>query len=111
MRRGTAPALAALILFGILLSVGTTYFYTTVESQRYYQQQIGQVIKNENQVQQSASQLLVYGTVISGQLLSFYVNNTGTAVSISAWWIINGTNAAVIQYENSTNLPHKLPYN
>ncbi len=109
MRRGTAPALAALILFGILLSVGSTYFYTTVSEQRYYQQQIAQDIKKQNQVQQSASQLLVYGTVITAQLLSFYVNNTGAAIAISAWWIMNGTNAAVIQYENSTTLPHTLP--
>jgi hypothetical protein len=42
--------------------------------------------------------------------LSFYVNNTGTAISIAAWWVMNGTNAAVIQYENSTTLPHTLPH-
>ncbi|MGA2875587.1 MAG: hypothetical protein ABSA33_01575 [Candidatus Micrarchaeaceae archaeon] len=110
MRRGTAPALAALILFGILLSVGSTYFYTTLTSERYYDQQVAQDLKNKSQIQQSTSQLLVYGTVITGQLLSFYVNNTGTGVTISAWWIMNGTNAAVIQYENSTKLPHTLPF-
>ncbi len=69
-----------------------------------------QDLKNESQVQQSTSQMLVYGTVITGQLLSFYVNNTGTGIAISAWWIMNGTNAAVIQYENSTTLPHTLPH-
>jgi len=109
-RRGTAPALAALMLFGILFSVGTTYFYTTATMQRDYQQAINQKLQNQSQAQQSTSQLLVYGVVITSQLLSFYVNNTGTALAVTAWWVMNGTNAAVIQYENSTRLPRILPH-
>jgi hypothetical protein len=109
-RRGVAPALAALVLFGILFSVGATYFLTTVNQERAYQQAQSQYLQSQQQTQQSSSNLLVYGTIISNSLLSFYVNNTGSAVSIAAYWVLNGTNAGILQYNNHTTLPSVLPY-
>ena len=71
LRRATAPVIAALILFGIVFSVGTTYFYSINSQQRTYEQNLLQNDQKQNQLIQSASNLLVYGTVISGQVLLF----------------------------------------
>src|SRR5579872_5424945 len=108
-KRGTAPAIAALILFGILFSVGTTYFLTTIAQERTYEQAQLQHIRSQSQAQQVSGNVLVYGSLVSGQL-SFFVNNTGPGAYVVAYWILNGSNAKVMQYENKTTLPRTLPY-
>lgn len=100
-RRGIAAIIAAILLFGMIFSVGFTYFYVTTNDQ---------VKAEENLVQQSAirsqqavdqADLLVFGTVISNTL-QFYINNTGPAEAVAAYWVLNGTNAQQVLYENSS---------
>jgi len=107
-RKGTAPAVAAIILFGMIFTVGFGYFYATTSAQINGEKAAKQAISNQAQQLSSQAQLLVYGAVYSNTL-EFYVNNTGTAQSIIAYWILNGTTAKVVQYENSSTL-NILPY-
>jgi len=93
----------------MLFTVGFGYFYATTSSQLRGEQAASQAASSQAQKLFATVQLLVYGAVFSNQL-EFYVNNSGTAESIVAYWVLNGTSAQVVQYRNSSTL-NILPYN
>jgi|GEM_PF-6575841 hypothetical protein len=101
-----SAVIGTVIMFAMLLSVAGTYFYFIQQDQASFQKAVAQT--NNNLLNdQSAEHLTVYG-ISQSQELAFYINNTGIALSIVSYWVLNGTSGAVIQYKNqttSTSLP------
>lgn len=101
-RRAAFPIIGGLIIFGILFTAVLGYYYTTNAFQQNYQN----AVKNEqeNLIQSSSQNLIVTGSLSSTQKLDFQLNNTGSSVSVVAYWIFNGTSGSVVQYENTTTM-------
>ena len=100
-RKATAPVIAAILLFGMIFTVGFSYFYITTTDQIKGDEALQQQAHLQSQQSTNQANLLVYGAAISNTL-EFYVNNTGPAESLIAYWILNGTSAKQLLYENST---------
>ncbi|MGI0134607.1 MAG: hypothetical protein ACREBW_06595, partial [Candidatus Micrarchaeaceae archaeon] len=106
-RNAVSAVIGTVIMFAMLLSVAGSYFYFIQQDQAIFQKSIGQ--SNQNLLNgQSQEHLTVFGIAQSGEL-AFYVNNTGIAVSIVSYWVLNASSGAVIQYDNSTTSPY-LPF-
>ena len=95
-KKAVSAILGAIMLFAMLLTIGSTYFYVITQDQKTLQNSISQ---NQNNFQniQSQEHLSVYGISQSGEL-AFYVNNTGIGVSITSYWILNQTAGSVLEY-------------
>jgi hypothetical protein len=107
-KKGLSSIIAAIIIFGILFTVVYSFYYT---GDSFLQaEQNAQENHNNNVIQQGEESLIVYGTASAGNHLYLDINNTGPAVSIVAYWIINATSKAIIQYEN-VSMTSKLPLN
>ena len=95
-RKAVSSVIGAILLFAMLITIGSTYFYVIAQDQRTLQNSIAQ---NQNNFQnvQSQEHLTVYGISQSGEL-AFYVNNTGIGVSVTSYWILNQTAGSVLEY-------------
>ena len=95
-KKAVSAIIGAILLFAMLITVGSTYFYVIAQDQKTLQNSISQ---NQNNFQdvQSQERLSVYGVSQSGEL-AFYVNNTGIGVSITSYWILNQTAGTVLEY-------------
>ena len=83
-----SAVIGTVIMFAMLLSVAGSYFYFIQQDQASFQKAVNQ--SNNNLLNaQSAEHLSVYGISQSGEL-AFYVNNTGIAISIYSYWILDG---------------------
>jgi len=93
------------------MTIATTYFYVIAQDQRQLQASVNQ---NQNYFASTpaAEHFSVYGFSQSGEL-GFYINNTGVAISITSYWILNSTTGGVIQYQGPTSSPLNpaLPFN
>ncbi len=105
-RRAVFGVIAAIILFSILFTAIFGYYYVTAQEQQSYQN----AVKNAqgNLDQENEQNLVVYGSLTATQLLDININNTGSSVSVVAYWIYNGTSSAIVQYESSLTTS-KLP--
>ncbi len=106
-RKAIAGIIAAIMLFGMIFSVGFTYFYVTTNDQIKAEENLVQQSALQSQQETNQANLLVFGTVLSNYL-EFYVNNTGPAEAIAAYWVLNGTNAQQELYENSSEVCHEI---
>jgi len=95
-KKAVSAIIGAILLFAMLITIGSTYFYVIAQDQKTLQNSISQ---NQNNFQnvQSQEHLSVYGVSQSGEL-AFYVNNTGIGVSITSYWILNQTAGTVLEY-------------
>jgi hypothetical protein len=95
-RIAISSVIGAIMMFAMLITIGSTYFYVIAQDQKTLQSSIAQ---NQNNYQniQSQEHLSVYGISQSGEL-AFYVNNTGIGVSITAYWILDQSSGAVYEY-------------
>ena len=109
-KRSVSSVIGAVLLFAMLITVGSTYFYVITQDQSNLQKSIAQ--NNNNFLNgPSAEHLTVFGESQTGEL-AFYVNNTGVAISIVSYWILNGTSGGIIQYLNlTTSTNGALPFN
>jgi hypothetical protein len=89
------------MLFGMIFSVGFTYFYVTTSDQIHAEENVVNQASTQSQLSAQQPDILLFGTTASNNL-EFYINNTGPAVAIAAYWILNGTNAKQILYENTS---------
>jgi flagellin-like protein len=105
-KRGVSEIIGAVILFGMIIAVAFGFFYILAQDQNVYQQASLQA--NNSIAQQNLERLAVYG-YSAGNVLGFYVNNTGIATSIVAFWILNQTGGGLLQYKNITTLSGTLP--
>jgi hypothetical protein len=96
-----SAVIGTVIMFAMLLSVAGSYFYFIQQDQATFQKAVAQS-NNNLLAAQSAEHMTVYGISQSGEL-AFYINNTGIAISIVSYWVLNGTSGSVIQYKNSTS--------
>src|SRR5208283_3288289 len=95
-----SAVIGTVLMFAMLLSVAGSYFYFIQQDQATFQKAVAQ--SNNNLLNdQSAEHMTVYGISQSGEL-AFYINNTGIAISIVSYWVLNGTGGQVIQYKNAT---------
>lgn len=92
----------------MIFSVGFTYFYVTTTDQIHSEQNLLQQSAVQSQEAVEQANLLVIGTVISNTL-EFYINNTGPAEAIAAYWVLNGTTAQQMLYENSSAVCTSTP--
>jgi hypothetical protein len=107
-KRGVFPVLAGLIMFSIMFTAVFGYYFVTAQYEQVYQNAVKSQASN---LQLAKSQsLVIYGTLTSTQIMNVVINNTGSAVSVVAYWIYNGTTGSLIQYENTTTTS-KLPIN
>jgi len=85
------------------MTIASTYFYVIAQDQEQLQKSVNQ---NQNYFAntQAAEHFSVYGISQSGQL-AFYINNTGVAVAITSYWILNATSGTVIQFQGPTSSP------
>lgn len=105
-RKAVFPIIAAIIIFGILFTTIFGYYYVTSVDQAAYQNALKTHDANVEQI--DSEDVILYGALTGTQMLIIDLNNTGTAVSIVAYWIYNGTSSKIIQYEN-TSTTSKLP--
>lgn len=94
------------MLFAMLITIGSTYFYVITQDQKSLQSSINQNQSNFQNIQ-SQEHLSVYGISQSGEL-AFYVNNTGIGVSITAYWILNESTGVILEYCPSWNLTQQF---
>ena len=95
-KKAVSSIIGAILLFAMLITIGSTYFYVIAQDQKTLQNSINQ---NQNNFQniQTQEKFGVYGISQSGEL-AFYVNNTGIGVSITSYWILNQSTGAVLEY-------------
>jgi len=97
-RKAVSSIIGGVLVFGMIFSVGTAYFYSITQSQFAYQKTVSQ--RDNFLSLQTQERLLVTG-MVSAKMLQFYLNNTGISATMVAYWIINGS-GFVIQYKNSS---------
>ena len=107
-KRAVSSIIAAVIIFGMVFTVFVGYYYSTSQMQQIYQRAVDQ--RQSNILQQSLENMIIWGSTTQTGKLDFYINNTGPAVAIVAYWIYDGPTGAILQYENTTTLPRSLPF-
>ncbi len=91
----------------MIFTVFVGYYYSTAQMQQIYQRAVDQ--RQSNIIQQNLENMIVWGALTQTDKLTFYINNTGPAVAIVAYWVFDGPTGATLQYENTTTLPRSLP--
>jgi hypothetical protein len=84
------------MLFAMLITIGSTYFYVIAQDQKSLQSSIAQDQNNFQSVPQQ-EHLAVYGISQSGEL-AYYVNNTGIGVSVTSYWVLSQSSGEVLEY-------------
>ncbi len=96
-----AAIIASMLIFAMIFSVGFTYFYVTTTDQIHGEQNVIQQASLQSQQIADQAAMQVFGTTVSNTL-EFYINNTGPAEAIAAYWILNATNAKQLLYKNTS---------
>lgn len=102
-KKAVSSVLGAIMLFAMLITIGSTYFYVITQDQKSLQSSISQD-QNNFQNTQTQEHLSVYGISQSGEL-AFYVNNTGIGVSVVSYWVTDQNTGMVYEYCPSSPSP------
>ncbi len=93
-----SSVVGAIILFGMIFTIGFGYLYTLSQDQQIYQKAIKQ---NNLNLQLRNAENLYIQTNLYGQQLEFSVNNTGIPATLISYMVIDQS-GRVVTYKNST---------
>jgi hypothetical protein len=106
-QKAISSIVGGVIMFAVMFTVGSLYFYTLAQSEQFYLQSSSQ--NGANVQAQQSENLAVTGTLI-GPALGFYVNNTGISSTIISYFIANTATGQQVQYNTGGLSTPSLPY-
>ncbi len=98
-KAAVSAVIGGILLFGIILTVGTSYFYTVAQDQKYLsiaQHENANLYSEKNQ-----ENMYINTNISSNGILSFTVYNTGISSELMAYFVTN-QNGAILDYGNKT---------